>query len=235
MPDDGRQPPRRNLTAVGGEPWLGAPARSSPHRESWCSAYSALPQLPLLPILDRLGRDDDQRKPGGRAGRHRREARGRHAAERQQPQRPNVHTFQPSARSPSRLARGAQDGIVAAVELRLDLTLRAPHMVSREVLATRHCGTGIAEAGPVVPSRSMSDRPDEPRQHLRLSKRQRRVELLTQTDADDHPRTLRLSELEDRRIVDAVADEQAHMQTSFSNSPYSTRPGAGACCSLTHR
>jgi hypothetical protein len=112
---------------------------------------------------------------------------------------------------------------MTAVDLRVDPTIKAQYIVSRELLWILHEGKAIAAAPPAIRYRG-EGAPEEPRQHLTFAQLQRLVDVFTKQEEDGIRRPLKLSELEDRKSEKDIANVLNRMETLFGSASPSSTP-----------
>ena len=112
---------------------------------------------------------------------------------------------------------------MTAVDLRVDPTIKAQYIVSRELLWILHEGKAIAAAPPAIRYRGEGG-PEEPRQHLTFAQLQRLVDVFTKQEKDGTRRPLKLSELEDRKSKKDIANVLQQMETIFGSASPSSTP-----------
>jgi len=112
---------------------------------------------------------------------------------------------------------------MTAVDLRVDPTIKAQYIVSRELLWILHEGKAIAAAPPAIRYRGEGT-PEEPRQHLTFAQLQRLVDVFTEQEEDGARRPLKLSELEDRKSEKDIANVLHRMETLFASASPSSTP-----------
>jgi len=112
---------------------------------------------------------------------------------------------------------------MTAVDLRVDPTIKAQYIVSRELLWILHEGKAIAAAPPAIRYRG-EGAPEEPRQHLTFAQLQRLVDVFTRHEEDGTRRPLKLSELEDRKSEKDIANVLNRMETLFGSASPSSTP-----------
>lgn len=112
---------------------------------------------------------------------------------------------------------------MTAVDLRVDPTIKAQYIVSRELLWILHEGKAIAAAPPAITYRGEGG-PEEPRQHLTFAQLQRLVEAFTKKEKDGTRRPLKLNELEDRKSEKEIANVLRQMKDLFASASPSSAP-----------
>jgi hypothetical protein len=112
---------------------------------------------------------------------------------------------------------------MTAVDLRVDPTIKAQYIVSRELLWILHEGKAIAAAPPAITYRGEGG-PEEPRQHLTFAQLQRLVDAFTKKEKDGTRRPLKLNELEDRKSEEEIANVLRQMKDLFASASPSSAP-----------
>jgi hypothetical protein len=116
---------------------------------------------------------------------------------------------------------------MTAVDLRVDPITKAQYIVSRELLWNLHEGKKIAKVDPLIPYVG-EGASYEPRQHLTFAQLQRLVDAFTKPEENGTKsgtrRPLKLSELEDQKADEDIADVLHRMATLFASASASSTP-----------